>query len=152
MGTSRNTGSDKQTYYKLTLAGDKPDSVYDMARTLFNGDSMHGDIALIEASLSAQCFYRLVDIGVPFPHNSYGEYVGYKTNHDPRQRATSKGPLTSHYMTNRLQDQVMAKKYKNIRRVPGYQYPNRPGQDPDPWAAHIKPKRPGGSRQQVCGL
>ena len=27
MGTSRNTGSDKQTYYKLTLAGDTPDSV-----------------------------------------------------------------------------------------------------------------------------
>ncbi|HHZ14343.1 MAG TPA: FAD-binding protein [Clostridiales bacterium] len=118
MGTSRNTGSDKQTYYKLTLAGDKPDSVYDMARTLFNGGSMHGDIALIEASLSAQCFYRLVDIGVPFPHNSYGEYVGYKTDHDPRQRATSAGPLTSHYMTNRLQDQVMA---KNIKIFDGYQ-------------------------------
>jgi len=27
-GTSRNTGSDKQTYYKLTLSGNEPDSVY----------------------------------------------------------------------------------------------------------------------------
>ena len=27
-GTSRNTGSDKQTYYKLSLAGDNPDSVF----------------------------------------------------------------------------------------------------------------------------
>ena len=26
-GTSRNTGSDKQTYYKLGLGGDTPDSV-----------------------------------------------------------------------------------------------------------------------------
>ena len=26
-GTSRNAGSDKQTYYKLTLSGDEPDSV-----------------------------------------------------------------------------------------------------------------------------
>jgi len=109
MGTSRNTGSDKQTYYKLTLAGDAPDSVFDMAKTLFDGGSMDGDIALAEASLSAQCFYHLADIGVPFPHNSYGEYIGYKTDHDPRQRATSVGPLTSKVMTERLQQQVMEK-------------------------------------------
>ena len=31
MGTSRNTGSDKQTYYKLGLAGDARDSVAAMA-------------------------------------------------------------------------------------------------------------------------
>ncbi len=37
MGTSRNTGSDKQTYYKLTLSGGEPDSVRDMAQTLFDG-------------------------------------------------------------------------------------------------------------------
>jgi succinate dehydrogenase/fumarate reductase flavoprotein subunit len=30
-GTSRNTGSDKQTYYKLSLCGDGPDSVQDLA-------------------------------------------------------------------------------------------------------------------------
>ena len=30
-GTSRNTGSDKQTYYKLGLGGDSPDSVRQMA-------------------------------------------------------------------------------------------------------------------------
>ena len=29
-GTSRNTGSDKQTYYKLTLSGGDPDSVREM--------------------------------------------------------------------------------------------------------------------------
>ncbi|MFY9176081.1 MAG: FAD-binding protein [Caldicoprobacterales bacterium] len=118
MGTSRNTGSDKQTYYKLTLAGDTPDSVYEMAKTLFDGGSMHGDIALVEAALSGRCFYRLADIGVPFPHNRHGEYVGYKTDHDPRQRATSAGPLTSCYMTERLQQQVMD---KNIKIFDGYQ-------------------------------
>jgi len=85
MGTSRNTGSDKQTYYKLTLAGGETDSILDMARTLFDGGCMHGDLALCEAALSAQCFFRLAAIGVPFPHNRYGEYVGYKTDHDPRQ-------------------------------------------------------------------
>ena len=35
MGTSRNTGSDKQTYYKLSLASSQSDSVYEMAETLF---------------------------------------------------------------------------------------------------------------------
>lgn len=109
MGTSRNTGSDKQTYYKLTLSGDEADSVMEMAKTLFNGGSRHGDIALIEAALSARCFYKLVDIGVPFPHNRYGEYVGYKTDHDPRQRATSAGPLTSRIMTEKLEAQVRQK-------------------------------------------
>ena len=109
MGTSRNTGSDKQTYYKLTLSGAEPDSVYDMARTLSDGGAMDGDIALVEAALSAQAFYHLVDIGVPFPHNPFGEYVGYKTDHDPRQRATSAGPLTSKYMTEKLEQQIRAK-------------------------------------------
>jgi len=109
MGTSRNTGSDKQTYYKLTLAGDGQDSVMDMAKTLFEGGSVNGDIAMVEASLSAMSFYKLVNIGVPFPHNAYGEYIGYKTDHDPRQRATSCGPLTSKLMTQKLEAQVCQK-------------------------------------------
>lgn len=111
-GTSRNAGSDKQTYYKLTLSGDGNDSVRAMAQNLFEGGAMDGDIALCEAALSAQSFYRLVEIGVEFPCNSYGEYVGYKTDHDPRQRATSAGPLTSKMMTEKLQKQVEMKNIK----------------------------------------
>ena len=118
MGTSRNTGSDKQTYYKLTLSGDTRDSVYEMAETLYSGGSMHGDIALVEAALSTRCFFHLVDIGVPFPYNRYGEYIGYKTDHDPKQRATSAGPLTSKYMTEKLQEQV---EQKGITVFDGYQ-------------------------------
>lgn len=106
MGTSRNTGSDKQTYYKLTLAGDTPDSVADLAQTLFDGGALHGDIALVQAALSARCFLHLVEIGVPFPHNLFGEYAGYRTDHDARLRATSAGPLTSRFMTERLEEQV----------------------------------------------
>jgi len=109
MGTSRNTGSDKQTYYKLTLSGNTPDSVFEMASTLFKGGSMHGDIALVEAALSAKGFYKLASIGVPFPHNKYGEYIGYKTDHDPRERATSAGPLTSKFMTEKLEVQIKKK-------------------------------------------
>lgn len=118
MGTSRNTGSDKQTYYKLTLAGDTPDSIHEMAETLFSGGSMDGDIALVEAALSSQAFYNLVDIGVPFPHNRFGEFVGYKTDHDPRQRATSAGPLTSKYMTEKLEEQI---KRKSVTVFDGFQ-------------------------------
>lgn len=106
MGTSRNTGSDKQTYYKLTLCGKENDSVDEMAKTLFDGGSMDGDIAMVEAAISTQCFYHLVEIGVPFPFNRYGEYVGYKTDHDPSQRATSVGPLTSKMMTEKLETRV----------------------------------------------
>ena len=110
MGTSRNTGSDKQTYYKLSLEAGIKDSILSMAETLYEGGSMHGDIALVEAALSVKSFYKLVEAGVPFPHNKYGEYVGYKTDHDPSKRATSAGPLTSHYMTEKLQKKVEQKK------------------------------------------
>ncbi len=109
MGTSHNAGSDKQTYYKLTMAGEASDSVMEMAKTLFSGGAMHGDQALAEAALSARCFFRLVELGVPFPQDRFGEFVGYKTDHDPRQRATSAGPLTSRIMTKRLFEQIEAK-------------------------------------------
>ena len=108
-GTSRNTGSDKQTYYKLTLSGGDPDSVREMAETLFSGQCVDGDIALCEAALSTQGFLKLVELGVPFPRNRYGEYIGYKTDHDPRRRATSVGPYTSKQMTEKLEAAVMAK-------------------------------------------
>ncbi len=109
-GTSRNTGSDKQTYYKLTLSGGEPDSVREMAETLFSGQCVDGDIALCEAALSVQGFFRLVELGVPFPKNRYGEYIGYKTDHDPRRRATSVGPYTSRIMTEKLEQAVLEKK------------------------------------------
>ena len=108
-GTSRNTGSDKQTYYKLTLSGGDPDSVREMADTLFAGRCVDGDIALCEAALSTQCFLKLVELGVPFPRNRCGEYIGYKTDHDPRRRATSVGPYTSKQMTECLEAAVQAK-------------------------------------------
>ncbi len=102
-GTSRNTGSDKQTYYKLGLGGSSTDSVRQMAQDLFAGGSVDGDSALCEAALSARCFLNLCELGVPFPMNRYGEFVGYKTDHDPYARATSAGPLTSRFMTEALE-------------------------------------------------
>lgn len=107
-GTSRNTGSDKQTYYKLTLAGGDPDSVWEMALTLCEGRCVDGDNALCEAALSVPCFIRLAELGVPFPHDRYGQYIGYKTDHDPRRRATSAGPYTSRQMTECLEQLTAA--------------------------------------------
>jgi succinate dehydrogenase/fumarate reductase flavoprotein subunit len=105
-GTSRNSGSDKQTYYKLSLAGNQADSPFEMARDLAAGGCMHGDIALCEAQNSVEAFLRLVALGVPFPQDKYGAFVGYKTDHDPRQRATSAGPLTSRLMVEALAREV----------------------------------------------
>lgn len=102
MGTSINTGSDKQTYYKLAMCGQDADAPRVMAETYMAGGSMHGDLATIEASLSARAFIHLVNLGVPFPQDRYGQFVGYKTDHDPRQRATSIGPYTSREMCRAL--------------------------------------------------
>lgn len=105
-GTSINTGSDKQTYYKLSMCGSEADSPRSMAESYLNGGSIHGDIALVEASLSARAFINLVNLGVPFPRDQYGQFVGYKTDHDPRQRATSIGPYTSREMCLKLIDEI----------------------------------------------
>ena len=106
-GSSRNAGSDKQTYYSSTLSGGDGDSVREMAEeTLYSGGAMDGDNALAEAALSARGFLRLCDLGVPFPQNRYGEFIGYKTDHDPRRRATSVGPYTSRSMVEQLEKKV----------------------------------------------
>ena len=117
VGTSRNTGSDKQTYYKMSLSGDEGDSVYKMAETYFDGGAIDGDIALTESANSTRAFMKLVQLGVEFPTNGYGEYVGYKTDHDPYFRATSIGPYTSKRMTEVLENSVMSKKIEIIDKA-----------------------------------
>ena len=111
-GTSANTGSDKQTYYKLSVCGNQPDSPRQMAASLYDGGAMHGDLAYVESLCSAQGFYRLTQLGVPFPHDRYGGYVGYKTDHDPAQRATSAGPWTSRQMVDCLLASVKRRRIK----------------------------------------
>ena len=83
MGTSRNTGSDKQTYYKLSLGGEVQDSVRQMAATLFEGGCVDGDIALAEAANSIRSFFHLVELGVPFPINESGEYIASTAGRRP---------------------------------------------------------------------
>ncbi len=111
MGTSINTGSDKQTYYKLGICGKDADSPVALAQSLC-GSSAHGDIALVEAVTSVRAFANLVNLGVPFPRNAYGEFAGYKTDHDPLRRATSCGPYTSREMCRALIKEV------ELRQIP----------------------------------
>lgn len=103
-GTSRNAGSDKQTYYKLSFT--QADSAGKMAEDLASGGGMHRDTALIEAANSIRCFMRLVDYGVPFPTDEIGRFIGYRTDHDNTARGTSAGPLTSKYITEALERSV----------------------------------------------
>lgn len=105
-GTSRNAGSDKQTYYKLDISSPSGDSVKKMAEDFFRGGSMNGSDAYLEAANSLRCFMHLVELGVPFPKDNYGVFHGYRTDHDATNRATSAGPLTSRYMTEKLEKKV----------------------------------------------
>ncbi|MDD2600695.1 MAG: FAD-binding protein [Kiritimatiellae bacterium] len=98
MGTSINTGSDKQTYYKMSLCSGDGDSPYAMAESYLNAGGMHGDLALVESALSTRAFFNLVQLGVRFPQDRWGQFPGYKTDHDPARRATSVGPYTSREM------------------------------------------------------
>ena len=106
LGASRMSGSDKQTYYKLGTSPNVPDCAEAFAETLRAGGCCHGDLALIEGITSLREFYHLVRAGVAFPTDSMGTFIGYKTDHDPAERATSAGPKTSRFMSDCLQRQV----------------------------------------------
>jgi succinate dehydrogenase/fumarate reductase flavoprotein subunit len=106
LGASRMSGSDKQTYYKIGTSPDVADSAEEFAKSLTAAGCCHGDSALIEAIGSLREFYHLVQAGVPFPTDSSGTFIGYKTDHDPYERATSAGPKTSRFMSECLQKQL----------------------------------------------
>ena len=108
LGASRMSGSDKQTYYKMGTDPTFADSAAEFAKTLTAAGCCHEDLALMEGIGSLRAFYDLVRVGVPFPHNAAGSFIGYKTDHDPAQRATSAGPKTSKFMSECLQTQVDA--------------------------------------------
>ncbi len=107
-GTSRNTGSDKQTYYKLSLDGNYTDSPYKMATDICKAGCTDGEKMYLQAVNSVRCFLRLCDYGVEFPTDEFGGYPGYKTDHDNTVRATSVGPLTSKVMTQKLEEKVLS--------------------------------------------
>ena len=106
LGASRMSGSDKQTYYKMGTSPRVADTAESFANTLTAFGCCNGDNALVEGICSLRGFYNLVEAGVPFPHESCGAFVGYKTDHDPYERATSAGPKTSRFMSHCLQAEV----------------------------------------------
>jgi succinate dehydrogenase/fumarate reductase flavoprotein subunit len=103
LGASRMSGSDKQTYYKMGTSPDVADSAESFAASLTAAGCCHGDLAMAEAIGSLRGFYNLIEAGVPFPHDPMGTYIGYKTDHDPYERATSAGPKTSKFMSECLE-------------------------------------------------
>ena len=80
-----------------------------MAEAIYNGGAIDGDMAIVESANSIRCFYTLVDLGVRFPEGEYGEFIGYQTDHDTSERATSIGPLTSKAMTEALEGAALSK-------------------------------------------
>ena len=109
LGASRMSGSDKQTYYKMGTSPRVPDTAEDFAKALTSFGCCHGDTALVEGICSLRGFYHLVEAGVPFPHDPCGAFIGYKTDHDPYERATSAGPKTSKFMAEHLEARARRK-------------------------------------------
>ncbi|MBP5269575.1 MAG: FAD-binding protein [Clostridia bacterium] len=116
-GTSVGAGSDKQTYSRLSPGGTGEDSVRRMAKDLFACGCVDGDTALCEAALSSEAFFNLVRLGVEFPSTEFGEYVGYRTDHDPLGRATSAGPYTSADICRCLREEAARRGIKLLDRL-----------------------------------
>jgi len=117
MGTSINTGSDKQTYYKSAMCGSDMDAPEAMAANYFTPGGMHGDLALVESAVSSRAFLNLVNLGVKFPTDAYGQFVGYKTDHDPARRGTSVGPYTSRDMCRTLIAEVKRREIPVLEKM-----------------------------------
>ena len=118
LGASRMSGSDKQTYYKMGTSPRVADSAADFAGALTAFGCCHGDTALVEGLCSLRGFYNLVELGVPFPRDPWGAFVGYKTDHDPYERATSAGPKTSRFMSECLQREAEREGVKIFDNLP----------------------------------
>ena len=118
LGASRMSGSDKQTYYKLGTSPRVADTAEDFARALTAFGCCHGDLALVEGLGSLRGFHNLIEAGVPFPHDADGAFIGYKTDHDPYERATSAGPKTSRFMAECLERQARELGVRIIYRHP----------------------------------
>jgi succinate dehydrogenase/fumarate reductase flavoprotein subunit len=130
LGASRMSGSDKQTYYKMGTSPRIPDTAEDFAKTLTSFGCCHGDLALIEGIGSLRGFHHLVELGVPFPHDRLGAFIGYKTDHDPYERATSAGPKTSRFMSECLQAEAEREGVRIVDAQPVLQFLTR-GEGPE---------------------
>jgi len=100
-GASKNPSENNQVYYKLASA----DSVRTMAKDLFGGFSMDGDIALTQAAYSSRCFYRLAGLGVDFPQNIYGEFSEYGEH----ARMADAGLLTAKKIAEAAETDILSK-------------------------------------------
>ena len=111
-GTSKNSGANNQTYYKISMQSEREnaDSVRIMAKDLYGGLSMDGDIALMQAALSARCFYRLADLGVDFTQNIYGEFAEYsKSNDGGFARIADAGFFTAKKIADAAERNILSK-------------------------------------------
>ena len=106
---SRYVKSDHQSYCKLADYGSESDSPYRMARALTASGGADGDTAFVEATLSSRCFYRLVEMGVPFKMDMYGAYVSTDPDTDKTRRMVSAGSDTANRIMAALEMSVRAR-------------------------------------------
>jgi len=105
-GASFAAGLDRKPYYRLSLEDKEGDSAWKMAEALWEGGTVHGDLALVEALGSLEAFHYLISIGVGFPMDEMGASVGIGSDLDPKRRGISIGPYTSKLIWERLHARV----------------------------------------------
>ncbi len=106
---SRYAKGDHQSYCKLADYGSESDSPYRMARAMTSSGDCDGDNAFVEATLSSRCFYRLVEMGVPFEEDEYGAFVSSDPDTDKTKRMVSAGSDTTNRIMASLEREVKAR-------------------------------------------
>jgi succinate dehydrogenase/fumarate reductase flavoprotein subunit len=111
-GLSGDPAAAKPTYYRMGMDWETPDSPRAMAEDLVDRGMTHGDTAYVEAVNSIPEFLHLVNNGVPFPRDEYGNYLGS----GEKGRCATAGPQTSVLMTQKSDGRVKANRTKVFGR------------------------------------
>ncbi len=96
-GTSRNTGSDKQTYYKAFPAGDTPDSVRDPGGSAVSWRVRGRGSGSLRGRALRAVLLKLAELGVPFPEKPLRRVCGLQDGPRPQQAGHQRGAV---HLTN----------------------------------------------------
>jgi succinate dehydrogenase/fumarate reductase flavoprotein subunit len=111
-GLSGEEAHAEAVYHRMGMDWDNPDSPRKLAEELMDRGMTHGDTAYVEALNSIPAFLHLVSNGLPFPRDTYGNFIGS----GPKERCASAGPQTSVLMTRMFEERVKANRTKIFNR------------------------------------
>lgn len=114
-GTSANASAGSQSYCFVDSQSDSYTA--DAARELVESGVPDGEIALSQAARSSYCFMKLAQLGVEFPRNEFGGFLGFPAENSEKLRVSCTGETTSRQMHSALLASVSRRRLNIIEKM-----------------------------------